>query len=52
MSVIRVGSTNKYAEGWATIFGGRATKKTTKRLAVKKKAVQKSATKKAKKKRK
>lgn len=23
MSVIRVGSTNKYAEGWDAIFGGR-----------------------------
>lgn len=29
MSVIRVGSTNKYADGWDSIFGGRRAAKTT-----------------------
>ncbi len=49
MSVIRVGSTSRYAEGWAAIFGGKAAK--TKRAGKKTKAVKKPATKKAKKKR-
>jgi len=42
MSVIRVGSTSKYAENWAAIFGGTKTAK-------KAKAVKKAAKKKAKK---
>ena len=29
MSLIRVGSSNKYAEGWDSIFGGRKGTKTT-----------------------
>ena len=37
MSVIRVGSTEKYAAGWDTIFGGRkAGKKASPKKAVKK----------------
>ena len=36
MSVIRVGSTEKYAAGWDAIFGGRkATKKAAKKAAKK-----------------
>lgn len=42
MSVIRVGSTNKYAENWSAIFEG-------KKAAKKAKAVKKAAKKKAKK---
>ncbi|MCE9631685.1 MAG: hypothetical protein K8S94_13340 [Planctomycetia bacterium] len=40
MSVIRVGSTTKYADGWDTVFGGRKT-------AVKKTAAKKAGGKKA-----
>jgi hypothetical protein len=29
MSVIRVGSTSTYADGWEAVFGGKATKKAT-----------------------
>jgi len=29
MSVIRVGSSSKYADGWAAVFGGAAGKKTS-----------------------
>ena len=40
MSVIRVGSTSKYAAGWVAVFGGKAAKKSsakgTKKLAAKK----------------
>jgi hypothetical protein len=47
MSVIRVGSTGTYAEGWEAIFGGgtRAVRKqaSTPQKAVKKKAVKKKA---------
>ena len=43
MSIIRVGSTNTYAQNWDTIFGGKKAVK---------KAAKKSAKKKAKKKRK
>lgn len=45
MSVIRVGSTSKYAEGWAAIFGSGASKKTKPKA---KNAVRKPAGKKAK----
>ncbi len=39
MSVIRVGSSNKYAEGWDSIFGGgKALKKAAGSKAAKKKA--------------
>lgn len=49
MSVIRVGSSTKYADGWDTVFGGRktATKKTS--AGTKKKTVKKTAKKAAKK---
>jgi hypothetical protein len=53
MSVIRVGSTSTYAEGWAAIFAGKSAKKATKKpVAKKSKAVKKPVAKKAKKKRK
>jgi hypothetical protein len=50
MSVIRVGSSNKYAEGWDSIFGGgKATKKSAGPKAAKGKAASaaKAGTKKA-----
>lgn len=55
MSIIRIGSTSKYAEGWSAVFGGRSAKKATPQPAGKKtkgatKAARKPATKKAKKK--
>jgi len=53
MSVIRVGSTSTYADGWAAIFAGKPAKKTAKKPTAKKtKAVKKSVVKKTKKKRK
>jgi hypothetical protein len=53
MSVIRVGSTSTYADGWAAIFEGKPAKKAAKKPAAKKsKAVKKPVAKKAKKKRK
>jgi hypothetical protein len=53
MSVIRVGSTSRYAEGWAAIFAGKSAKKAAKKpVAKKSKAVKKPVAKKAKKKRK
>ena len=53
MSVIRVGSTSTYAEGWAAIFAGKSAKKAAKKPVAKKlKAVKKPVAKKAKKKRK
>jgi hypothetical protein len=54
MSVIRVGSTSTYAEGWAAIFEGKAAKKITKKPKAKKKATakKKPVAKQAKKKRK
>jgi hypothetical protein len=53
MSVIRVGSTSTYAEGWAAIFEGKPAKKTAKKPAARKtKAAKKPVAKKAKKKRK
>jgi len=51
MSVIRVGSTSTYAEGWAAIFEGTSAKKTAKKPAAKKtKAAKKPVAKTAKKK--
>lgn len=47
MSVIRVGSTEKYAAGWDTIFGGRKAAKAAKKASPKKAA--KKVAKKAKK---
>jgi hypothetical protein len=48
MSVIRVGSTEKYAAGWEAIFGGRkAAKKTTAKKAAAKKAKKPAAKKSA-----
>lgn len=41
MSVIRVGSTSTYAEGWAAIFEGKAAKQTAKKAKAKKKAAAK-----------
>ena len=35
MSVVRVGSTSKYAENWATIFGGTTARKAGKKVAKK-----------------
>ena len=53
MSVIRVGSTSTYADGWTAIFEGKPAKKTAKKPTAKKtKAVRKSVVKKTKKKRK
>lgn len=53
MSVIRVGSTSTYAEGWAAIFEGKSAKKAaTKPTAKKTKAAKKPVAKQAKKKRK
>jgi hypothetical protein len=53
MSVIRVGSTSTYADGWAAIFAGKSAKKAAKKpVAKKSKAVKKPVAKKAKKKRK
>ncbi len=46
MSVIRVGSSNTYAEGWAAIFEGKAVKKTAKLTAKKAKANKKATAKK------
>jgi hypothetical protein len=43
MSVIRVGSTSTYADGWTAIFAGKPAKKTAKKPTAKKtKAVTKS----------
>ena len=47
MSVIRVGSTEKYAAGWDTIFGGRKAGKKAKKASPKK-AVKKTVKKAAK----
>ena len=58
MSVIRVGSTSTYADGWAAIFEGKSAKKTAKKPAgkktktAKKPVAKKPAAKKPKKKRK
>jgi len=46
MSVIRVGSTSTYAEGWAAIFEGKAAKKSAKQTAKKAKAKKKATAKK------
>ncbi|MFM8497553.1 MAG: hypothetical protein ACKOEM_18835 [Planctomycetia bacterium] len=46
MSVIRVGSTSTYAEGWAAIFEGRAAKKAAKHTVKKAKVKKKAAAKK------
>jgi hypothetical protein len=44
MSVIRVGSTSTYADGWEAIFGGRSTKKAVApKPAASKKAAKKTA---------
>jgi len=50
MSVIRVGSTSKYADNWTAIFGGKKAAKKAKKA--KAKAAKKPAKKKSKKKRK
>ncbi|TWT48332.1 hypothetical protein [Botrimarina hoheduenensis] len=51
MSTIRVGSNEKYAEGWDKVFGGKKTKaKTTTKLAAKKASPKKTAKKATKKK--
>ena len=41
MSVIRVGSTSKYAQNWDTIFGGKKAVKKAAKKAAKKKAKKK-----------
>jgi hypothetical protein len=41
MSVIRVGSTSTYADGWAAIFAGKPAKKAAKKPVAKKKATAK-----------
>jgi hypothetical protein len=47
MSVIRVGSTGTYAEGWEAIFGGGKATARTKAIAPKKAAKKKAVAKKA-----
>jgi len=44
MTILRIGTNEKYADGWATAFGGGKKKKATKKA--KKKATKKKAAKK------
>lgn len=48
MSIVRVGTTKKYADGWESIFGGKRSDKTTaKRSKPAKKPKKKSASRKS-----
>lgn len=46
MSIVRVGSTKKYSDGWESAFSGKGKKKTAKKTAAKKPAAKKSSAKK------